>query len=437
MIKGGDLLFKKKSCLYIIIIILCIIAIILNINMSGEKEKKNTISKNDNVIEITIATSWCGNDTKAQALEKIINDFEKKNKNIKINDRSRENDSFLFTLKTDFAQGNDPDIFGLWPGSDIMKLINAHKVMDLTAILNSDMKWKKNFSEDSLKENVIDNKIYGVPIEIIYEGLFINKDIFERYNIAVPTTYDELKTAVKQLRAHNIIPIAYNTTSEGSYLYQNIMMKLAGKEIIENPKKSGKMNDAYVKGMYYMKELYDMQAFPNNLFVLDDKGRNNLFLKKQAAMIVQGSWFIGDGAVSMDDSTVDVVRFPSFKDGKADDSAIVYGFGNGDFHISRKAYNDPKKRNACVKFLKYLTSEEAGDLIVNSSGSISNISTVQRDMISHIVLKGENLTKESKELVGPPDSYVQRTTWDNIMIKNFPDMLKGKMKPEDIVKEME
>lgn len=67
--------------------------------------------------------------------------------------------------------------------------------------------------------------------------LYVNKDIFERYNIKIPTTYDELKTAVIQLRKHNIIPIAYNTTSEGSYLYQNIIMKLAGKDIIEHPKK--------------------------------------------------------------------------------------------------------------------------------------------------------------------------------------------------------
>lgn len=68
--------------------------------------------------------------------------------------------------------------------------------MDLTGILNQDMKWKKNFYEDSLKENVVNNKIYGVPLEIIYEGLFVNKDIFERYNVKIPTTYDELLAAV-------------------------------------------------------------------------------------------------------------------------------------------------------------------------------------------------------------------------------------------------
>ena len=189
--------------------------------------------------------------------------------------------------------------------------------------------------------------------------------------------------------------------------------------------------------MDYMRELYRLHAFPDNLFMLDDKGRNNLFLEKKAAMIVQGSWFIGNGAISMDDSTVDVVKFPSFKEGKADDSAIVYGFGNGDFHISTKAYYDEKKRNACIKFFKYLTSEEAGNLIVNSSGSISNIKSVYRDKISDILLKGDALRENSKELVGPPDSYVERTAWDNMMIKNFPDMLKGNKEPRDIVKEME
>lgn len=119
---------KKKYYIYSVIIILCVAAIILTNNMSRKRERQKTVSQNDDVVEISIATSWCGNDTKAQALERIINDFERKNKNIKIKNRSRENDCFLFILKTDFAQGNDPDIFGLWPGSDITRLINAHKL---------------------------------------------------------------------------------------------------------------------------------------------------------------------------------------------------------------------------------------------------------------------------------------------------------------------
>ena len=56
--------------------------------------------------------------------------------------------------------------------------------------------------------------------------------------------------------------------------------------------KNGKLDDAYIKGMDYMRELYRLHAFPDNLFMIDDKGRNNLFLEKKAAMIVQGSWFI-------------------------------------------------------------------------------------------------------------------------------------------------
>ena len=69
---------KKKYYIYSVIIILCVAAIILTNNMSRKRERQKTVSQNDDVVEISIATSWCGNDTKAQALERIINDFEKR-----------------------------------------------------------------------------------------------------------------------------------------------------------------------------------------------------------------------------------------------------------------------------------------------------------------------------------------------------------------------
>ncbi|MSR92160.1 hypothetical protein [Inconstantimicrobium porci] len=73
---------KKKYYLYWIIINLCIVAIILTNNMSRKRESQKIVSQNNDVVEISIATSWCGNDTKAQALEKIINNFERKNKRL-------------------------------------------------------------------------------------------------------------------------------------------------------------------------------------------------------------------------------------------------------------------------------------------------------------------------------------------------------------------
>ncbi|GKX67237.1 ABC transporter substrate-binding protein [Inconstantimicrobium mannanitabidum] len=416
----------------ILSVILTIIFLIIILKLTVVNTSKENVNSEKPITEITLVTSWGGMDTHSFQLEKIISDFESKYKDIKIINKSRENDNFLFALKTDFAQGNDPDVFGLWPGTDIVKLINADKVVDLTDVLSKDKTWKNSFGENGLKYNIYDNKIYGLPVEVIYEGLFVNKDIFDSYKIKIPETYEELKTAVKKLKENGIIPIAYNSSPEGSYLYQNIIMKLGGEESVKNPFKGDKIDSVYIDAMKYMKELYDLGAFPTNAFLLDDKGRNNLFLNKKAAMIVQGSWFIGEGAVSANDRSVDLVPFPNFKDGKAAKKSIIYGIGNGNFHISKKAFDDSQKREASIKFLKYLTSIDVVKQLRDSSGSICNIKGLERGENGTLIMKGYSLVDNAEQLIGPPDSYFERTPWENVVVNKFPNVLEGKITPEEV-----
>ncbi|WP_139905581.1 ABC transporter substrate-binding protein [Clostridium thermarum] len=424
-----------KRILIVVFFVLLTMVTISELN-KGSVDFNSNLSKNK-VVEITFSSSWGGADIRSQALEKVLEEFEKENPDIKVKNRSRGNDDFLYTLKTDFAQGNEPDVFGLWPGSDERKLISSGKVANLSPILDEDMQWKHSFKTEAWDYVTFGDKIYALPLEIIYEGLFINKSLFHRYNIKVPENYEELKNSVKEFRKHNIIPIAFNCTPEGTYLYQNIVMKLGGKEDVENPYASGKISENYIKGMNYMKELYEMKAFPEDVFIIDDKARNNLFLEKKAAMIVQGSWFIGDGAVSSLDKDIQLIPFPVFEEGAADKSAIVYGVGNGNFHMSSRAFYSQEKREAAIKLLKYLTTEEVAKVLINSTGSMANLRITDDSEEVGLILTGRNMVKSSLELVGPPDSFIERTNWENILVKKFPEMLEGNVSPEQIFEEME
>lgn len=425
----------KKIILLFIILTLSI----LTFGKFNNDKSVSCVNVSKEQTEITFVSSWGGDDTKARELQKAIDYFHLKNPDIKIINRSRGNDDFLFTLKTDFAQGNDPDVFGLWPGSDIKNLIKTGKVADLTDILNKDTKWKESFNEKTFRYDTVNGLVYGLPVEIIYEALFINRDLFKKYNVKVPETYEDLLNAVAAFKKHNIIPIAYNTSPEGTYIYQNIVAKLGGKEGVEEPYSGFKINDCYINAMYYMRDLYNRGAFPKNAFTLDDKSRNNLFLEKKAAMIVQGSWFIGNGSLDPKDSSIDIVPFPTFKEEKSDTTSIIYGLGNGNFCISSSAFNDSKKKAACIKFLKFLTSKDTTRKIVNVTGSISSIknSEIIEDSSNVLSIKGRNLMSNSKELIGPPDSFLKRSSWENILVKRFPEMLDGNIKPEDIFNEMD
>lgn len=430
---------KQPGIHYLLILLaLVIFPVMLTLKLFDRDVPVDNFEVGKDTIEIRFLSSWGGTDTKAQQLQKVLEEFEESNPGVRIINESMSGTEFLFKLKTNFAQGNDPDVFGLWPGSDIKILIRQGKVADLTGLLAEDKEWAGSFGEDAWGYDKFDGRIYGLPCEIIYEGLFVNKDLFRKYGIKVPGTYEELKDAVRAFKEHGIIPIAYNSTPEGTFLYQNIVMKLGGKEDTENPYKDGKINQCYIDGMKYIKELYELGAFPRNAFTIDDKTRDNLFVEKRAAMIVQGSWFIGIGSQDAEDTSVDIVPFPVFKEGKSHPSSIIYGLGNGNFHMSAKAYQSPEKRELCIKLLKHLTSPETAKLFSQQSSFISNIRISDQDMQpSRLMRRGKVLIAQSEELVGPTDSFIDRNLWEQILVTSFPQVLEGRKTPEEVFGEMD
>lgn len=393
--------------------------------ISKDMEQKNQKTK------LRFISSWGGSDASADTLQQVLNRFMESNPNIEIINESTFAEDFLHKLKTDFASGYNPDVFGLWPGSDIRALIKTGKVADLTRLLNEDLIWKASFKKGMWSYTTYEGRIYGLPLEIIYEGLFINKDLFDRYNVLVPTTYEELKQAIKIFKSNGIIPIAYNSSAEGTYIYQNIAAMLGGKEAIEQPIISGQIHPCYIDAVKYVKELYELGAFPRNAFTISSRDRNNLFLNKEAAMIVQGSWFIGNIRDNAD--TVDIIPFPALAGERGGSSTLIFGLGCGNFHMSMTAWEDIRKKQAAEELLRTLTSRGTANLFARQTGMLVNIDIDEsRVEYSRLVKRSRELLNSSKELVGPPDSFVDRSIWEGDIVKRFPNMLEGAVSPQEV-----
>jgi ABC-type sugar transport system, periplasmic component len=377
---------------------------------------------------LTFMNSWGGYDSKAAVVDDILNDFQKKNPGVTVVNQTLSGDDFLPSLKEKFATGEQPDVFGLWPGSDIRSLIAAGKVADLTQVINSDPAWKKSFTGGMWK-NVIENgKTYGLPVEITFEGLFINEDMFEKYHVPVPRDYGGLLRAVKIFKAHNIIPIAFNCKPEGSYLYQNIAVSLGGKAV-EKPFHDGKITQPYIDAMYIMKNLYEKGAFPpsGSCFTMESNARDDLFIKKKAAMIAQGSWFI-EKCTNKD---VELVAFPRMS--PQSQSNVIYELGCGTFYISEKAWKDPAKRQQAIKLLKFITSRKSCALLAKQTDMVSDVDvSAYHIKYSSLTQSGLSLIKDAKNRVGTPDSFFTRSVWESVIIKDFPDMLSGNITPEQL-----
>lgn len=273
-------------------------------------------------------------------------------------------------------------------------------------------------------------KIYGLPIETIFEALFINADLFKKHDVKVPENYKELKDAIIAFRRAGIDPIAYNSFAEGTYLYQNMVALLAGKEIAENPNHP-EFGTYYKKALEYMLDLYRLEAFPKDAFTMTNRERNTLFQEKKAAMIVQGSWYIG--YFDRDDESVDIVYFPTLPDGNAPPNTMVYGLGNGCFHISAATYGDPVKHEAAVRLLKFMTSKETSAVFAQSTGMISCIDI--RDFkidYNRLTRRGQMLINGARQFIGPPDSFVDRTAWEEVIAGGMPYVLEGKWEIDEL-----
>ena len=399
-------------------------------------EKKQTPANKKQTGETVKTTlrfisSWGGVDSKAETLKTVLNQFEKNNPDITIVNESLFGEDFLPKIKTDFASGNDPEVFGLWPGSDINKLINAGKVYDLTGQLSKDHEWKNSFNPDMWGYTTQDGRIYGLPFEVIFECMFINKDLFTRYNVPVPKSFDELKTAVQLFNDRNITPIAFNTYAEGTYLYQNLIAVMGGKDGTEKPFENGAIKPCHIAALQLIKELYDMHAFPEDCFTMTNNQRNVLFKEKKAAMIVQGSWFIGE--FDPNDTSVDIIPFPYPEGYESRKGSMVYGLGGGTFHMSAVAGDDETKLDASVRLLKFLTSPETAAIFATETGMISNVDIDSFNIkYRELAIKGNRLIERSPYLVGPLDHFVDRASWEEDIAKQFPYFLSGKITAEEM-----
>ena len=381
-------------------------------------------------VALSFMSDWGGNDQRADMIQQILNDFCESNPDISVSNYSVFGDDYSTFLKTAFVSGNEPDVFSMAPGSDVGYMIAADKIAPLDELFSDDAAFKSSFEPSMWKYVTVNRKIYGVPVELSFQALFINRDLFEKYHVAVPETFGQLKTAVAVFRQNDVVPIAFNGTLQGSYLYQSIVAGIGGEEAVAQPVKNGKIDESYIEAMQFMKELYDMQAFPKEAFSLTSAERDRLFKEKKAAMLVQSAGYI---CQVNKDPCVDLIPFPACNADETGARKIVYGLGNGVFRISTKAWKTPEQKRAAERLIKFISSGYAANTMVRRSEMLTNVkvelNNFEYDAMVQTML---GYIRKARELVEPPDTYVSSSIWEDAAVRNLPYVLEGKISPENV-----
>ncbi len=117
----------------------------------------------------------------------IILAEEKLGVSVQYNTYTAENyqDKTYDDVALDRVRSNMDDIYLLNPDT-IQILGEENLLMDLSGLESA-----KNLRDVVKIANIIDGKLVAIPQEVVAYGLFINKDMFDQYNLSLPNTPEE------------------------------------------------------------------------------------------------------------------------------------------------------------------------------------------------------------------------------------------------------
>ncbi|MBQ4512866.1 MAG: extracellular solute-binding protein [Anaerolineaceae bacterium] len=312
-------------------------------------------------VTLNVVTSYGGDDGNRSNYEAAVAEYEAQTGN-KVNDGSAtSNEEWKARVLTDFETGSEPDVLFFFTNADAEPFITAGKVVSIDEIRAEYPDYATNM-KDSMLAVASDGKNYAVPSYGFWENMFVNKSVLDACGVEVPGpdyTWDQFLADCQTILDAGYTPIACSLVEVPHYWFEFVVMNNG---TIDNQLDvPTSMDDAaaakWVAGLNDIKDLYERGFFPKNTLTATDAETVAMFGEGEAAFLIDGSWKVGYFTGNHEDTLEDYVI--SYVPGKGDRKAseAIGGISMGYF-ITRKAWEDPAKREAAVEFVSYLTSDD-------------------------------------------------------------------------------
>lgn len=422
------MLKKRSICFLLFVMSICVLLLAActddeNTDSSGESNGKEANAEED--VELRVVTTMAGTDPAGEVFEKLLEEFKADNEHVSIINESQSADAGTIRTKvnTDFTSNNEPDLMFYFNTVDAEGIIEAGKVVNLEEAEGVDLSNYDSMLEQQRRE---DGNIYAAPQTGFYEGLFVNKKLFEEHGVELPTTWEKYEEAIKKFAETDIIPVAAST-EDSYYVVEHYALAAGG---IENYNASlADQNAAWAEGLDKIGEHAEMGAFPEDAGTIDLSIAASLFHQEQAAMLFEGSWAWGAMPEEIAEN-IAVLPMPVYGDGGSTGN-VVGGASQGWF-ISTKAYEDDKKRDAVVELFNFLTSEENIVRIAEATGQVPAKGALT-DLPENIAA-GHKMVEEANAVASPINDRILPEAFTHIRT-SVPQIVSGEKTGKQVLEE--
>ncbi len=278
--------------------------------------------------------------------------------------------------------GNEtPDVFIVSPGANMNDYVIPGIAEKLDDYLAADG-WKETFTSDAVfaggtygDEAKNGAGIYAIPLNIAAACVFYNTEMFADAGASVPKTFDELLDACQKLQDKGYTPItisagtAWCLSMVAGYLCDRNGLNL-------NDVKDHTTDWMDPKVINAGKQIQELSKYFQPTAAGDDNDiATAAFYNGQAAILIQGSWAIGQINGSCEEGfaeKVGVFAFPAVSGSSADPNRVIAKSDS----LCMSASSQHK--DAAIALMKYFVDDTAQKYTAEQGGKIP-VTKVQYD----------------------------------------------------------
>ncbi len=366
-------------------------------NASGQDGKEKP--------KIRIAYSWNAGTGFEKAFSDQLKQFGEDNAELaEYTFEGERGDSLRDKIKIDQAANSLPDIFYYWSLTSLKTMYEEGLILDVNKYFDASNSVKADkFVRYALDAYSPDGKsVYAVPATGSMDYFACNRELFEKYGLKYPKTYEELLAVSKVFRDNGVTPLAVGSKggNPAHFLFAEVYYQFGSLEYM-NKVTTGKNRFDYDLNRKTADIVLDMAR--NGLFPEDTVASGyfapsvSLFNEEKAAMILGQTWsiqYFKDEIIPK----IDLITFPKFPDAVNDPSSFCVGGVNNGWVINRASFEDPKEGKAVVAAMDFLVSDRIMSLIAENGEFIMKKMEVDPSKLSPLYKKVVQFTQAQKPL---------------------------------------
>lgn len=396
-------------------------------NNTTANADNTSVSQNTEGEQATISM-WFNTPLYESYCKQIAETFMQRNPGIKVQYETKTGDKYFSLLNTAIQAGSAPDLF--WTlGTKTQTLPDMVKqgvVMDLTGKVDVSQ-WEKS-TPMSVEVCKIDGRLYLTPIcSVDSRVVFYNKEIFEKYSLNVPKTFDDFIAICDKLMQNNITPmsLAGNDSWDILFCFEPILAAVAPDWLDEATAGNAKVNDErMVNALKLFCDWAQKGYFGKGYAGMDDAGQLLSFSTGKVAMTIAGTWVMESVTKNNPDLKLGTFKLPT-KDGVR---PMVVTPNSG-----CSVYSKTKYPEQAVKLAQFLASQEGQQIYMTEVGAIPGAPELKaKNELIQEMGACDKQVESFYNIIGwyPKDGKEPRKIWE----QDSPKVLSGFIKPEEFIK---